>query len=200
MQKILSLLIFISISGIAIAQEPQNIIVPPNPDGTCAACKPQHLVFNIPTNVEVLFNPDNSMSLFQPIGINSSPFKLITSVAMELVYFEFIPESEDCLPCNKNSATFGNFSSGVIAGTTAVGAGTHSLTSTFLPPKNPGSFPASFNITLPPTVKCCDGMVRWCIRYIVSFDDCSVCSKVVCYEKHKTGMSKPIFADPNNKN
>jgi len=148
-------------------------------------CDPPNVTINIPAGTSVL-NADNTITLSQNIQVNTSPVKLITSIQAELNYFEFIPGSEDCLACNKNSITFGNFIKGTISSTPAVGSGTHVMTSNFTGPKPPGTFPASLTISLPPVVKCCEGLVRWCIRYVITFDDCTVCTKVVCYEKKKT--------------
>jgi hypothetical protein len=49
--------------------------------------------------------------------------------------------------------------------------------------------------TLPPSAKCCV-TIRWCIRYVITFSDCTVCSKVVCYEK-KTPACTDGGPNPN---
>jgi len=112
-------------------------------------------------------------------NISVSP-KLVKNIKAELVYYEYKPESDDCMLCNKDSKTFGNFANG-----------THSQEWNFSPPKNlSGGTPASMVITIPPTVKCCDAVIRWCIRYVITFDDCTVCNKLICYEKKKEGCAK----------
>ena len=122
---------------------------------------------------------DNNGNLIVNTNISVSP-KLVKNIKAELVYFEYKPESDDCMLCNKDSKTFGNFANG-----------THSQEWNFSPPKNlSGGTPASMTITVPPTVKCCDATIRWCIRYVVTFDDCTVCNKLICYEKKKEGCAK----------
>ena len=157
----------------------------------CDACSDKKLNINIQPTNNITINGNNTISFNQPITITTTPPKLIKSIKAELVYFEFIPESEDCMPCNKDSKTFGNFDNGTLANTTGVGGGTHSLQWDFAPPKNfSGGNNASITITLPPTVGCCNATIRWCIRYVVVFEDCTVCNKLVCYEKKKDGCAK----------
>jgi hypothetical protein len=167
----------------------------------CDACDEKKVKINIVPSTNIVINGNNTLTLNQPISIITTPPKLVKSIKAELVYFEFVPESEDCLPCNKDSKTFGNFDNGTLANTTGTGSGTHSLAWNFTPPKSfINSNTAAITITLPPTVKCCDATIRWCIRYVVTFDDCTVCNKLVCYEKKKEGCAKgnPI-PDNNNK-
>ena len=165
----------------------------------CDACSDHNLNINIQPTNNIVINGNNTLTLNQPITITTTPPKLIKSIKAELVYFEFVPESEDCLPCNKDSKTFGNFDNGTLAATTGVGGGTHSLQWNFAPPKNfaGGGNTAAITITLPPTVKCCDATIRWCIRYVVTFEDCTVCNKLVCYEKKKEGCANGN-PNPNN--
>jgi hypothetical protein len=135
----------------------------------------------------IVVNGNNTITLNQQISVITSPVKLVKSIRAELNYFEFVPESEDCLPCNKDSKTFGNF-----------GTGNHEQQWNFGPPKNLSSgITGTMTITLPPTVKCCNATIRWCIRYVVVFEDCTTCNKIVCYETKKEGCVKgnPI---PNN--
>lgn len=156
----------------------------------CDACDEKKVAFNIPSSNDIVINGNNTLTLNQPVTITTTPTKLVKSIKAELVYFEFVPESEDCLPCNKESKTFGNFDNG-----------THTQSWNYTPPKNFSSATTvSSTITLPPTVKCCDATIRWCIRYVVTFDDCTSCNKLVCYEKKKEGCGKgnPIPVNNNN--
>ena len=158
---------------------------------TCDACNEKKTNINIvPTN-NIVLNANNTLTISQPITITNTPPKMVKSIKAELVYFEFVPESENCLPCNKDSKTYGNFDNGTLASITGMGGGTHALQWSFAPPKNfSGGNTAGITITLPPTVKCCDATIRWCIRYVVTFVDCTVCNKLVCYEKKKEGCVK----------
>lgn len=166
-----------------VAESQSNNIDVPQGRG---CCDPPKVIINIPAATSIGLNADNTVTLSQNIQVNTTPVKLITAIQAELNYFEFVPGSDDCLACNKNSVTFGNFIKGSVSSVPAVGSGTHIMTSNFSTPKSPGTFPASFTISLPPVVKCCEGLIRWCIRYVITFDDCTVCTKVVCYEKKKT--------------
>jgi len=133
---------------------------------------------------DIKFDANGNINMNTNISV--SP-KLVKNIKAELVYFEYKPESDDCMLCNKDSKTFGNF-----------GNGTHSQEWNFSPPKNlSGGTPAAITITVPPTVKCCDAVIRWCIRYVVTFDDCTVCNKLICYEKKKEGCAKGNI-NPNN--
>ncbi|MBK7434276.1 MAG: hypothetical protein IPI66_10475 [Chitinophagaceae bacterium] len=133
---------------------------------------------------------DNNGNINQNISLNIGP-KPVKSVKAELVYYEYKPESDDCMLCNKDSKTFGNFDNGTLGNTNGTGNGTHSMVWNFAPPQNlTGGTSASLTITVPPTVKCCDATIRWCIRYVVTFDDCTVCNKLICYEKKKEGCAK----------
>jgi hypothetical protein len=162
----------------------------------CDAC--EKVDIKVPAGT-VTINANNTATVNQSISVTSTPAKMVKSVKAELVYFEFVPESEDCMPCNKDSKTFGNIESATLAATTGTGGGTHSLNWIFNPVKNlstPSS--ASVTISLPPTVKCCDATVRFCIRWVITFEDCTVCNKLVCYEKKKTGCNGG-GVNPDNK-
>ena len=133
---------------------------------------------------EIKFDANGNINMNTTISVSPKPVK---NIKAELVYFEYKPESDDCMLCNKDSKTFGNFANG-----------THSQEWNFSPPKNlSGGTPASMVITVPPTVKCCDAVIRWCIRYVITFDDCTVCNKLICYEKKKEGCAKGNI-NPNN--
>src|SRR5205085_4164187 len=110
----LLLLACVYISGYS-QEVPDNIIVPPTSTGACQACNTPYLVMNIPASGLIVFNPNNTMTQSQAITLTLNPFRMITSIKAELIYFEFVPESEECLACNKNSATFGNFNTATIA-------------------------------------------------------------------------------------
>ena len=137
---------------------------------------------------DIKFDANGNINLGTSISIGP---KQVKSVTAELVYYEYKPESDDCMLCNKDSQTFGNFGNGTLGNTTGVGAGTHSMLWAFAPPKNmTGGSSASVIITVPPTVKCCDATIRWCIRWVITFADCTVCNKLICYEKKKEGCAK----------
>lgn len=163
----------------------------PGVDKNCEACNTVNI--NIPPSTTMNFYSNNTVTLAQSIIITAVPLKLIKSIKTELTYFEFTPDSDECVACNKNTALWGNFNTGTIAGVTGVGGVSRSLTFNYLPSKIPGSFPASLNMTLPPLFNCCAGLLRYCIRYVVAFDDCTVCSQTVCYEKKQTGT--PVISE-----
>lgn len=157
----------------------------------CTACDSVKIDIN---TKDIKFDANGNINL--NTTVNVSP-KTVKSFKAELVYFEYKPESDDCMLCNKDSKTYGNFDNGSLANTSPLGGGTHSLEWIFTPAKNLAGTGASMTITVPPTVKCCDANIKWCIRYVVVFNDCTVCNKLVCYEKRKEGCAKGN-PNPNN--
>ncbi len=169
------------------------IIDPVNPP---ACCDPKFVKINVSPAYGLTFNSSNSLTLSQNISISTTPVNLIKSIKAEISYFEFLPENENCLVCNQNSATFGNFNSGTAALVNGTGSGTHALLFSFTPSKPPGTIPFSFLVSLPPTVGCCNEIVRFCIRYTIAFENCSVCTRTVCYERKNSGGA--VIGNPND--
>jgi hypothetical protein len=115
----------------------------------------------------------------------------VKSIKAQLVYFEFKPETDDCVPCNRDSHEWGNFieatfsdSEFPVNGIQSRGHEWHWTTVNTNGATVNGQF--DFNISMAPLVKCCKLDVKFCIRYIFEFADCSVCEKVVCYSYSKT--------------
>lgn len=140
-------------------------------------------------SVKIEVNPkdeiklDTAGNIIQNNTITVTP-KPVKSIKAELVYFEYKPESDDCMVCNKDSKTYGNFisaSTGIISPTIPFG---HTVNWT--PNGQMVTNQAmNFVISMPPTVKCCAAQVKWCIRYVITFSDCTVCNKLVCYSFNK---------------
>lgn len=156
----------------------------------CDKCDGEKVVFNIPATPAVTFN-NNSFSVAQNISIATTPLKPVKELRAELVYFEYLPQSEDCLPCNKDSKTYGNFMTGNAGNINGTGSGNHGLAFAFTPSKNFSTpVPVNYTISTPPQVSCCSATIRWCIRWVAVFDDgkeCFTCTKLVCYETKKEG-------------
>lgn len=147
---------------------------------------------------------NNSISLSTTI---TAPAVNIKSFKAELISFTHVSVNgtEECFSCNKDSQTFGNFSSGTFtsAGWGALnglfpvipagGGNTHHTLSWFSlsPPVTALSgSQIDLNISAPPfsTLACCDDVIRFCIRYSFTNADCQTCSFVKCYQitrKHK---------------
>lgn len=124
-------------------------------------------------------------------GVLVSP-KKVTKITANIVYFSYIPESDECAPCNKDSKTFGNFISASLSanGFPSTGAITYGHEAVWNSNNQLGSMlngQFDFNISTPPLVKCCSARFKFCIRYSFLFDDCTVCEKVVCYTYNKEG-------------
>jgi len=131
-----------------------------------------------------------STAITQNINFVTGPGK-VKSVKMDLVWFEFVPESDDCLVCTTPSAQMGNFSGGTINGVGGSGAGTHGLSWNFSPPKDMnGGVALQYNISYPKMVACCGAKAKWCIRYTVTYENCVTCSIVACYETAVKGCNK----------
>jgi hypothetical protein len=59
------------------------------------------------------------------------------------------------------------------------GGGTHELSVSYSSLQPSGNYPLQCTVSLPPLVSCCEGTIRWCIRITVTFEDCTVCHKVL---------------------
>jgi hypothetical protein len=187
--------------NMAVINPNAAIIIDPGNPPNCEACSPNLVKINVSPYYAISFFNNNSFTVSQNLSIITTPSKLIKSIKAELSYFEFSPENDNCLVCNKDANTYGNFNAGTIALMNGAGSGTHSLLFSFIPPKPSGSFPVQFNISMPPTVNCCDVNVRFCIRYTVAFDDCTFCNILVCYDRKMKGDSlteQPISATNQN--
>ncbi len=148
----------------------------------CNAC--DSVKIQLPDKAEI--KPDGNGNLILGTTISISP-KLVKSIKTELVYFEYKPESDDCMICNKDSKTFGNFLSAQANNQQLSLPWPHTVQWTGNNPNGATitNVPLQFNISMPPTVKCCAAVVRWCIRYVVTFSDCTICSKQICYSYDK---------------
>ena len=139
----------------------------------CKAC--DSVKINV-VQKDLKFDTDGNIILNTTISVSPKP---VSNIKAELVYYEYKPENDGCMLCNKDSKTFGSFSNG-----------THIQEWNFNPPQNiSNGVPASMIITVPPTVSCCNANIRWCIRYVITFKDCTVCNKLICYEIKKEGCA-----------
>ena len=145
----------------------------------CDACDSTHFVFRTPLPTSINYNADNTLSFIQPMTV-VVPTKPIKRIEADLVYFEMTPENDFCIPCNKESATYGHFANGSnsqewdrISRTMGV------------------------IITTPQLTPCCSAVFRWCIRYKVVFEDCTTCNKLVCYTKQKQGCTTNPNPNPS---
>jgi hypothetical protein len=136
----------------------------------CDACSKEHFAFNAPAPTITISN--NTISFNQGITVTTTPPKTIKTIKAELVYYEMVPESDMCIPCNKDAATYGHFTNGT-NGQEWNG-----------PQQN-----LNISITTPQLTPCCSAVFRWCIRYKIEFTDCTTCNKLVCYEKKKEGCT-----------
>lgn len=151
----------------------------------CTACKDIKIQPNEKDKPTV-----TSTAITQNLNFVTGPGKVKT-VKMDLVYFEFVPESDDCLVCTTPSSQMGNFSGGALNGVGGSGSGTHGLVWNFSPPKDMnGGVPLQYSIGYPKMVGCCGAKAKWCIRYTVTYENCITCSTVVCYEASIKGCNK----------
>ena len=152
----------------------------------CTACKDIKIQPNEKDKPTV-----TSTAITQNLSFVTGPGK-VKSVKMDLVWFEFVPESDDCLVCTTPASQMGNFSSGTLNGVGGSGGGTHGLIWNFSPPKDMnGGVALQYNISYPKMVACCGAKAKWCIRYTVTYENCVTCSVVVCnYEASIKGCNK----------
>jgi hypothetical protein len=148
----------------------------------CNAC--DSVKIDVVQKDSIKLDANGNLVLNNTINISPKPVK---SISADLVYFEYKPESDDCMICNKDSKTFGNFISATAGNQTLPLPYNHVAQWTSTNPNGQmvNGIPLQFNISMPPTVKCCAAQVRWCIRYVVTFADCTVCNKLVCYTYNK---------------
>jgi hypothetical protein len=146
----------------------------------CDACDEKNFILkaNPPGNINI---SNNTISYSQPITVTTTPAKTIKTIQAELVYFEMVPENDMCIPCNKDAAAYGHFTNA-----------TNSLE------WNGPQTNLNIAITTPQLTPCCSAVFRWCIRYKITFTDCTTCNKLVCYEKKKDGCDK-VNPDNNQK-
>ncbi len=136
----------------------------------CDACDEKNFVLNAPAPGQISTTA-NAITFNQSITVTTTPPKTIKSIKAELVYFEMIPENDQCIPCDKDATLYGHFANG-------------NNNQTWTGPQT--SLSIAINTPITP---CCSTTFRWCIRYKIEFKDCTVCSKVVCYEKKKAGCT-----------
>ena len=134
----------------------------------CTACSDKN--FSLTATPPSITIVGNFIDYSQPISVTTTPSKTIKSIKAELIYFEMIPENDYCIPCNKESATYGHFSNN-----------TNSMEWN----KEEKNF--NIKISTPPLTPCCSAVFKWCVRYKIEFTDCTTCNMVVCYEKKKEG-------------
>jgi hypothetical protein len=138
----------------------------------CVLCDEKNFTLNAPKPDITIQN--NTIGFNQPLTITTSPSKPIKSIKADLVYFEMTPENDMCIPCNKDAATYGHFTNG-----------TNTQQWNKPIPNN-----VNINITTPQLTPCCSASFKWCIRYKIEFEDCTSCTKLICYEKKKEGCEK----------
>ncbi len=155
----------------------------------CREC--DNIQIEIPDKAQTSYSA-TTVSLISPVSVSPKKVKKVTA---DIAYFSYTPESGDCAPCDKDSKTFGNF---ITASLTAPGFPSAALIpygheAIWNSNSSAGSLlngQFSFNVSVPPLVKCCSAKIRFCIRYTFQFDDCTVCEKVVCYTINKEGCTK----------
>ncbi len=152
----------------------------------CTACKDIKIQPNEKDKPTI-----TSTAITQNLSFVTGPGK-VKSVKMDLVWFEFVPESDDCLVCTTPSSQMGNFSGGTLNAVGGSGGGTHGLIWNFSPPKDMnGGVALQYSIGYPKMVACCGAKAKWCIRYTVTYENCITCSVVICnYEASIKGCNK----------
>jgi len=158
------------------------------PKCPCSAC--DEVTITTAQQGEISNNGNGSLNLSATVF--SSP-KKVKRIRAELVYFDMKLDDEKCLICNKNSSYFGNFISAGIVNTNFTAA---------IPQPHSAQFDAvgnvnissgvtlNFSVTIPPLVSCCNADVNFCIRYVITYEDCTVCNKLSCYNNKIKGCQK----------
>jgi hypothetical protein len=158
------------------------------PKCPCSAC--DEVTINVNQQGNITNNGNGGLNF--TVSVSSSP-KKVKRIRAELVYFDMKPEDENCLACNKNDTYFGNFMNASTTNNNFTGViqYPHSAQFDALGDINiSGGVPLSFTVSIPPMVSCCNAEVNFCIRYVITYDDCTVCNKLVCYNYKITGCQK----------
>jgi hypothetical protein len=158
------------------------------PKCPCSACDE----ITINTNLQGNITNNGNGSLSFTALVSATP-KKVKRIRAELVYFDMKPDDENCLVCNKNSTYFGNFGNATTTNNnfTASLPFPHSAQFDAVGDIDiSGGVPINFTVTIPPMVSCCNANLNFCIRYVITFEDCTVCNKLACYNYKITGCQK----------
>lgn len=158
------------------------------PQCPCSAC--DEITINAQTQGEINNNGNGGLGF--SVLLSASP-KKVKRIRAELVYFDMKPDDENCLVCNKNSGYFGNFSNAATNNNNFTSALPFPHTAQFDAAGDiniSSGVPISFTISIPPLVSCCNAEVNFCIRYVITFEDCTVCNQLVCYKYKISGCNK----------
>ena len=158
------------------------------PKCPCSACDEVKIAAVL--SGEIQNNGNGSLGF--TVNLSAGP-KKVKRIKADLVYFDMKPDDENCLVCNKSSNTFGNFSSATTTNTNFSGSATAGHTAQFDTLGNidiSNGIPIKFSLIIPPLVSCCNAKVNFCIRYIITFEDCTVCNLLDCYTYAITGCPK----------
>lgn len=157
------------------------------PKCPCSACDEVSIAVQ---QGNIINNGNGSLSFASTIS--SSP-KKVKRIRAELIYFDMKPDDENCLTCNKNSSYFGNFSNAATGNTNFTAAVQQPHSAQFDANGNvniSGGVALNFSVTIPPMVSCCNAEINFCIRYVITYEDCTVCNKLVCYNYKIAGCQK----------
>ncbi len=166
--------------------EIDSLKYPPCP---CSAC--DEITITAPLTGPIQNNGSGSLSF--TATVTASP-KKVKRIKADLVYFDMKPTDENCLVCNKESNTFGNFNTATTSNPNFSGGITAGHSAQFDAVGNiniSSGVPINYTVSIPPLVSCCNATVNFCIRYIITFEDCTVCNVLVCYPYSITGCPKP---------
>ena len=158
------------------------------PTCPCSAC--DESTISAPIKGEIKNNGTGSLSF--TAALSAGP-KKVKRIKADLVYFDMQPEDENCVACNKNSILFGNISTASTSNSNFSGGVTTSHTAQFDAANNvdiSNSIPLNFTLSIPPLVACCNAKLNFCIRYTITFEDCTVCNVLECYTYSIVGCQK----------
>ncbi len=165
--------------------EIDSLKYPSCPCSACAEIKMEAALVG-----EIKNNGNGSLGL--TVNLSAGP-KKVKRIKADLVYFDMKADDENCLICNKASNTFGNFATATTTNSNFTGGITAAHTVQLDALGNidiSTGIPIKFVLTIPPLVSCCNATVNFCIRYIITFEDCTVCNLLDCYTYKITGCPK----------
>jgi hypothetical protein len=165
--------------------ETDSLKYPPCP---CSAC--DEITIKAPIKGEMQNNGNGSVSF--TAALSAGP-KKVKRIKADLVYFDMKTEDENCLACNKVSNLFGNINTATTTNSGFSGGANTSHSAQFDAAGNvdiSGGIPINFTLSIPPLVACCNATLNFCIRYTITFEDCTVCNVLECYSYSIVGCQK----------
>jgi hypothetical protein len=159
------------------------------PKCPCVAC--DAIEINAPLETGS-FTLENNKKLHFNVNLGTVP-KKVQRISADLIYYKFIPSGPACIVCNKTNPTFAGFEYATTSNTNLVSSQPYQSSVKFeaINPMDLSSGQQlSMGVAIPELTGCCDATINFCIRYTITYDDCTTCNKMECYGYEIKGCKK----------